>query len=427
MAALFACTKCHDRHPFDALSSSEQLCKKCRNVQPVVKCSLCRSEFTPGEKGSTSSSCRHCNYNLKVYGEPSVCRYCNLTAAFVDNKCQRCTAYEKKFGNPAPCEQCKMKAAFDRTDKAKSKVHGRVLCWLCTLAYKRVLQKAKQKQEEKKQGMRSNPSSFDKLDKLDSSKSENTAGTPINSRDKISPFESNFQNAKTTPQPQKDSISMLNLSVGEKSTPPSFASSFDFLRENKEEKSNASKDEKLEGHEKEHNKHRHHHHHHHHHKKHHKRSHSPNSPNKRPRIENSDSNGLPGSLTPNKTSLLTTEKSPVDPNSSEHIIAINRLQEQLDNMKKQLSMKDQQLLEKDKKITEIKAAQYESEKSFRTKLTDLSKKSSETIETLQSKNRDLEKKNRDLTKQVQTLSKGKKASILAQSNNSNTNSPNISS
>ncbi|KAH3809383.1 protein FAM76B-like [Dreissena polymorpha] len=161
--------------------------------------------------------------------------------------------------------------------------------------------------------------------------------------------------------------------------------------------------------------------------KHHKRSHSPNSPNKRPRIENSDSNGLPGSLTPNKTSLLTTEKSPVDPNSSEHIIAINRLQEQLDNMKKQLSMKDQQLLEKDKKITEIKAAQYESEKSFRTKLTDLSKKSSETIETLQSKNRDLEKKNRDLTKQVQTLSKGKKASILAQSNNSNTNSPNISS
>ena len=27
MAALFACTKCHSRHPFDQLSSSEQLCK----------------------------------------------------------------------------------------------------------------------------------------------------------------------------------------------------------------------------------------------------------------------------------------------------------------------------------------------------------------------------------------------------------------
>lgn len=48
--------------------------------------------------------------------------------------------------------------------------------------------------------------------------------------------------------------------------------------------------------------------------------------------------------------MLATEKSPVDPNSSEHIIAINRLQEQLDNLKKQLSSKDQQLLEKEKRV-----------------------------------------------------------------------------
>lgn len=59
---------------------------------------------------------------------------------------------------------------------------------------------------------------------------------------------------------------------------------------------------------------------------------------------------MTGSLTPNKTSVLATEKSPVDPNSSEHIIAINRLQEQLDNLKKQLSQKDQLLLEKEKKV-----------------------------------------------------------------------------
>ena len=83
------------------------------------------------------------------------------------------------------------------------------------------------------------------------------------------------------------------------------------------------------------------------------RSHSPRSPSKRPRLENSDSNGLPGTLTPTKPSLLATEKSPVDPNSSEHIIAINRLQEQLDNLKKQLSLKDQQLLEKEKKVNTL--------------------------------------------------------------------------
>lgn len=83
------------------------------------------------------------------------------------------------------------------------------------------------------------------------------------------------------------------------------------------------------------------------------RSHSPRSPSKRPRLENSDSNGMTGTLTPTKSSVLATEKSPVDPNSSEHIIAINRLQEQLDNLKKQLSMKDQQLLEKEKKVNHV--------------------------------------------------------------------------
>ena len=40
----------------------------------------------------------------------------------------------------------------------------------------------------------------------------------------------------------------------------------------------------------------------------------------------------------------------MDPNSSEHIIAINRLQDQLEAMKKQLQSKDQQLMEKEKKV-----------------------------------------------------------------------------
>ncbi|WAR07059.1 FA76A-like protein, partial [Mya arenaria] len=353
--------------------------QKCRNYQPVVKCTLCRDEFTPGEKGSTNNNCRYCTKNLKVYGEPAVCRFCNLTAAFVDHKCQRCTAYEKKYGTPAPCEQCKMKLMGDS----------------CA-GYALLHTSARQRQEEKKQGLRPNPSSYDKLEKISK---EDSNGTPA-SRDKISPFESNSQSSINA-QPQKDSLTMLNLSVGEKSTPPSFASSFDFLREHKEEKSNDSSDVKIKQENKEEShKHRHHHHHHHHHKKHHKRSHSPRSPSKRPRLENTDSNGLPGSLTPNKTSMLATEKSPVDPNSSEHIIAINRLQEQLNNLKKQLSMKDQQLLEKEKKMTEIKASQWENEKSLRTKLTDVTRKNLESLEILQGKNRELEKKNRDLSKQT---------------------------
>ena len=54
--------------------------------------------------------------------QPSVCQYCNLMAAFIDNKCSRCTGYERKFGKPAVCEQCKLKSAFDRSESSTRKV-----------------------------------------------------------------------------------------------------------------------------------------------------------------------------------------------------------------------------------------------------------------------------------------------------------------
>lgn len=55
----------------------------------------------------------------------------------------RCTNSEKKYGPPYSCEQCKQQCAFDRKDDRK-KVDGKLLCWLCTLSYKRVLQKTKE-------------------------------------------------------------------------------------------------------------------------------------------------------------------------------------------------------------------------------------------------------------------------------------------
>ncbi|PKU29692.1 protein hypothetical protein [Limosa lapponica baueri] len=74
---------------------------------------------------------------------PKPCQYCNIIAAFIGNKCQRCTNSEKKYGPPHSCEQCKQQCAFDRKDDRK-KVDGKLLCWLCTLSYKRVLQKTKE-------------------------------------------------------------------------------------------------------------------------------------------------------------------------------------------------------------------------------------------------------------------------------------------
>ena len=78
--------------------------------------------------------------------KPKPCQYCNIIAAFIGNKCQRCTNSEKKYGPPYSCEQCKQQCAFDRKDDRK-KVDGKLLCWLCTLSYKRVLQKTKEQRK----------------------------------------------------------------------------------------------------------------------------------------------------------------------------------------------------------------------------------------------------------------------------------------
>ena len=156
------------------------------------------------------------------------------------------------------------------------------MCWLCSLAYRRVLIKAKQREDQKleaKKGLSSNRQSYDKLDKLDKPKIDKieklekmeTMSTGSNSRhsfaDKISPLgENNSQSGFTL---QKDKS--VSLTVGEKSTPPSFASSLAFLREHKDEKSNDSADVKMAEEENQEKPKSRHHHHHHKHKHHHKR------------------------------------------------------------------------------------------------------------------------------------------------------------
>ncbi|XP_066573682.1 protein FAM76A isoform X1 [Amia ocellicauda] len=144
MAALYACTKCNQRFPFEALSQGQQLCKECRIAHPMVKCTYCRTEFQ--QESKTNTICKKCAQNVKLYGTPKPCQYCNIIAAFIGNKCQRCTNSEKKYGPPHTCEQCKQQCAFDRKDDRR-KVDGKLLCWLCTLSYKRVLQKTKEQRK----------------------------------------------------------------------------------------------------------------------------------------------------------------------------------------------------------------------------------------------------------------------------------------
>ena len=45
----------------------------------------------------------------------------------------------RRHGPPKTCEQCKQKCAFDKKDK-----DGKLLCWLCSMSYKRALVRTKQ-------------------------------------------------------------------------------------------------------------------------------------------------------------------------------------------------------------------------------------------------------------------------------------------
>lgn len=194
--ALFACSRCFSRHPFEELSPGEQLCKECRGSFPVVKCTYCRSEFQQTSKSNTSSICKKCEANVKAYGKPTACEYCNIIAAFIGNKCQRCANSERKYGPAVTCEQCKQRCAFDRHDDNK-KVDGKLLCWLCTQSLKRALARTKQHMsavdKHKHRSHKSKSSHKDKR-KSDMMKSMNSGdlsldSQPMEKKSKLNPLQ----------------------------------------------------------------------------------------------------------------------------------------------------------------------------------------------------------------------------------------------
>ena len=130
-------TKCHNQEIRIYIFFQD-----CRGSFPVVKCTYCRSEFQQESKSSTSSICKKCEQNVQKYGKPTSCQYCNIIAAFHHGKCNRCHDSYKRYGPPKTCEQCKQKCAFDKEDKKK--LDGKLLCWLCSLSYKRALVRTKQ-------------------------------------------------------------------------------------------------------------------------------------------------------------------------------------------------------------------------------------------------------------------------------------------
>lgn len=91
----------------------------------------------------------------------------------------------------------------------------------------------------------------------------------------------------------------------------------------------------------------------------------------------------------------------VDHNSSEHVVAMTQLKEQIASLNKKLSAKDREILAKDKFTTELKSKNFISENELRNKMKDSEKYYEAKIEVLN-------KKVAGLLKEVAQLSKGNK-------------------
>lgn len=98
----------------------------------------------------------------------------------------------------------------------------------------------------------------------------------------------------------------------------------------------------------------------------------------------------------------------IDPNSSDHLVAMTQLKEKIASLEKRLSLKDRELLAKDKLITELKSTNFESENKMRTKMRDTEKFYEAKVDVLN-------KKVANLLKEVAQLSKGTKKGLNASS------------
>lgn len=105
----------------------------------------------------------------------------------------------------------------------------------------------------------------------------------------------------------------------------------------------------------------------------------------------------------------------IDPNSSDHVVAMTQLKEQIASLQKRLTQKDRELLAKDKHITELKSKNFTSENEMRTKMRDTEKFYDAKIDVLN-------KKVASLLKEVAQLSKNmKKTAVASNVTNNHTN------
>lgn len=343
---LFACTKCNSRHPFEDLSQGHQLCKDCRGSYQVIKCNYCRSEFqhdpttSSSGNGKAGSICKKCEQLQDQHGKPGPCAYCNIIAAFIGTKCQRCSNSEKKYGAPLSCEHCRQKCAFDRKDpESKKKVDGKQLCWLCTMAYKRTLAKARQKEASSKLSF-------------------GTSGNHHNHRGdaKNSSYSSSHRNSSGGQI--SGNSGRHNGGISNAGSSSSFQKSSTHRHSHHNQNSSSM----------------------------HQRESSSNHQSKKQRADLSGStNGHLSSTNMSSLSSSDTNRF-VDPNSNSDLTnVVTQLKDQVAALNKKLQLKERELLSKDQQIADLKSTNAREQRELREKLSQASKQHSERISEMQAK------------------------------------------
>jgi len=93
--------------------------------------------------------CIECFEHLLRWKKAARCEYCLKWSAWNGKSlCPRCDYYKKKFGNPLSCEMCGCVAAFNKGPQKRAKLDEHLLCFTCTLVYKR--EKNNKRDEENK-------------------------------------------------------------------------------------------------------------------------------------------------------------------------------------------------------------------------------------------------------------------------------------
>ncbi|XP_065176380.1 protein FAM76B-like [Sycon ciliatum] len=329
--AVYACLKCRKQvKSFEELSSSQQLCKPCRSKYPVLTCKFCRSDFHYMEKspiGDKDPVCNKCTEYLQRFGKPRVCGYCNLLAAFKGDLCHRCQASQKKYGDPISCQQCQVKCAFPKSRESRQKVGDQVLCFVCTVAYKKA-QHRSVKRKPDGQGYRTEPSGVPIVTTVQVASGTTTITASVASVEPAhkladSPLLASSSNT-LVPPPKKRKFSS-NGSGALPSPVASVAPSSLF---------------------------------------------SGGVPMTSGQASSAGTISTRGGLDTSRAPMAFTQLVD-DPMSSFEMV--NNLTEKVASLQKQVKERDQQLLEKDKKATEFKAEVRDTEKSLRTKIMQLQK------------------------------------------------------